>query len=87
MDHACIAKGNNRPHVMVMRDDKCQSKLEYLNVACDEGNLNCTYIRNKVDFLVKNVIVTCILTNALFNSLVRKELSMLQVSKDNFTII
>ena len=44
---------------MVMRDDKCQSKLEYLNVACDEGNLNCTYIRNKVDFLVKNVSVTC----------------------------
>ena len=36
-DGSCIAEGENRPRVMVMQDDKCQYKLEYLHV--DEGNL------------------------------------------------
>ena len=53
---SCIAEGENRPRVM-MRDDKCQYKLEYLHV--DEGNLN----RGKVEFLVKNVSATCTYKN------------------------
>ena len=50
---SCIADHDERPRVMVIKDDKCNSKVEYLNT--NGQNENC----GQADFLVKNISTTC----------------------------
>lgn len=53
MRATCIADHKNRPRIMAIKDDRCNVKVEYLDIKGQ--NEKC----GRTDFLVRNVSATC----------------------------